>query len=337
MNENNNPEIVQDEEKEIKEETVTEKETETADIEESINETDAEKEEADEIIEVDSGESDETKADEDEETETEQEPKPKKKRRIQTPVIISACLVLAVLIAYFVYTGFFLREPEGVIWATDIPMIDSEGNPVVDEEGNNVTSRYYFEFDKDNVFKSYMGSYEIEGLYNKEKGTESGDTLSVSVSVGIFQAGIPTPYTITGSKILNNQELHISQYDGSEYTLSQSKLDLPPIELPNDFKPDEKLLGEWVAMDMGVEMCRVNFYDNGYMTIKFLDYTSNYSLTYKGSYTIEGNTVNFTFNTSSNSSAAPLDYQFIDDNTIYFIGTYFVRPESIATADQAVQ
>ena len=264
----------------------------------------------------------------------EKEKKPKKKRILQTPVIISICLVLAVLLTYFVYISFFLREPEGVVWTVDIPLIDSEGN--------TIESTYYFEFDNDNNFSAYMGSIEIQGKYNKEKNTDKGNLLTVNSNAVIFEAKTPVEYEVTGSRILNNQELHILGTDENGdkttvFTLKQSKCELPSVELPDNFKADEKLLGEWVAMDMGTEIYRVNFNDNGSMTLKFIDEYSSYIQTYNGSYTIEDGIVNFTFYTTSSNIATPLEYSFINDDTLFFFGAYFVRADSMATVDEAAK
>ncbi len=280
--------------------------------------------------EVASEESDESeRIEEHEEQDSVEEPKKKKKRFLQIPVIISACLVLLVLLSYFVFTSFLLREPEGIVWTGDVPLKDSEGNVVY--------STYYYEFDKNNEFRAYVGSVEIKGNYSKSNDKEAGKIINVGIPAGVFRMMENTQYEITGSRIFNNQEFKIKYSDGTEFTLKQSKLEKPTIELPEGFVPDSKLIGEWVTNDMGSEVYHVNFGDDGLMSYGVVNNTMNYSINYYGSYTIDGETINFTHYTSTKGVAAPLEYYLVDDNTLFFMGQFFVKAESLATADQTAK
>ena len=212
MNENTNPEIIPEEQPEavgepeeiventaeaVEETAQTAEETVEEAVEEAVEETENAVEETVEPVPAETaGEIAEEAA---------EQPK-KKKRLIQIPVIISLCLVVAVLLSYFVFTAFFLREPEGVTWTTEF-----EGVP------------YYFEFDRDGVFKGYVGSVEIESTYAKAKNEDNQNTLTVNTTVCNFYSGYPATYTVTGSRILGNQTLNFSYGEGYDYTLTQSK------------------------------------------------------------------------------------------------------------------
>lgn len=317
MNENTNPEIIPEEQPEavgepeeiventaeaVEETAQTAEETVEEAVEEAVEETENAVEETVEPVPAETaGEIAEEVA---------EQPK-KKKRLIQIPVIISLCLVVAVLLSYFVFTAFFLREPEGVTWTTEF-----EGVP------------YYFEFDRDGVFKGYVGSVEIESTYAKAKNEDNQNTLTVNTTVCNFYSGYPATYTVTGSRILGNQTLNFSYGEGYDYTLTQSKREKVKIELPKDFTPDEKLLGEWVFQYYGYEIYRVNFKDDGSIVLKFVQD----GITYNGTYTVEDGKINFTYYVSD-AVAAPLDYS-IEGETLNFMGAAFVRPDKVATADQ---
>ena len=237
--------------------------------------------------------------------------KKKKKHFIQLPVIISLCLVLLALIGYFTYTLFLLREPEGVLWSTDY---------------DGVT--YYYEFREDGIFKTYVGSVELTGTF--EKAVESSEHyMTVSVDSGDFYGGQQAKYEITGSRVLNNQEMHVTYEDGKDFTLTQAKEKIGPLELPSDFTPDEALVDTWKFSYLGYEYCTVIFNEDGSMSIS---YPQN-GVTYNGTYTIEDGNVNFTYYINENI-VQPLAYS-IDNDTLTFMDMPFVRASSLATANEA--
>lgn len=321
MNENINPEIIPEEQPEAAEkieetvETTAEAAEEAVEaVEETVEETAEETVEetaedtAKAVEEIAENAPAETAGEIAEETAV--QPK-KKKRLIQIPVIISLCLVVAVLLSYFVFTAFFLREPEGVTWTTEL-----DGVP------------YYFDFEPNGVFKGYVGTVEIESTYAKTKNEDNQNTLTVNTTVCNFYSGYPATYTVSGSRILGNQTLSFSYGEGYDYTLTQSKREKVKLELPKDFTPDEKLLGEWVFQYYGYEIYRVNFKDDGSIVLKFVQD----GITYNGTYTVEDGKINFTYYVSD-AVAAPLDYS-IEGDTLNFMGAAFVRPDKVSTADQ---
>lgn len=237
----------------------------------------------------------------------------KKKRMLQIPVIISLCIVVAALLGYFVFTAFFLKEPEGVTWLSEI-----EETP------------YYFEFNNDGTYKAYVGSVEINGTFQKSKSDE-GDTLTVGSNIGNFYASVPATYTISGSRLLGNQTLDCSYGEGYDFTLTQAKREKVDLDLPEDFTPDENLIGSWVFKYYGYDIFRVTFNEDGSMSLEQVQD----GLTYNGIYTISDSTVNFTYYVTENK-VTPIDYA-VDGDSLTFMGYNFVREGSElaeATPDQ---
>ena len=327
MNENTNPEVTNEEAAEA---TAAAEETaqtveETVDVaEETAEAVDETVTEAENEASVDEAVSaDDTAASENtlEETETpesaetvavEEQPK-KKKGFLQIPVIISICIVVAALLGYFIFTAFFLKEPEGVTWMTEM-----DGTP------------YYFEFKNDGVFSAYVGSVEINSTYQKAK-TEDGNTLTVGANVGYFYGNAPATYTITGSRILGNQKLSCSYGEEYSFELSQGKREKAPLDLPKDFTPDKDLLGTWVFKYYGYDIFKVTFNDDGSMALEQVQD----GVKYNGIYTLEDSTVNFTYYVADNQ-VTQLDYK-VDGDSLTFMGYNFVREGSAlaeATPDQ---
>ena len=231
---------------------------------------------------------------------------------IQIPVIISICIVLLALIGYFVFTSFFLRVPQGVTWSKDY-------------DGTT----YYFEFRDNNVFKAYVGSVELTSAY-QNRDYEGENYLIVSADAGDFYSNQAAKYTITGSRILNNQELTIS-YDESDentFTFTQTAGRENPLTLPEGFEPDEDLLGSWSFSYYGYEYCIVTFNADGSMKI---DYTQN-GVTYNGTYTIQDGSVNFTYYVQD-YIAQPIEYK-VEGNKLIFMEMEFTRVTDEATPDE---
>lgn len=327
MNENTNPEVNSTEEElsavieeieavaeaEAVEETVSEAES-VADetIEETVEAESAEENTGDDMSENPSDAVADNAVEEgiEEAVPAAVEEKPKKKRFIQIPVIISACLVVAALLGYFVFTGFFLREPEGVTWSNEI-------------EG----ATYYYEFNNDGTFKAYVGSIEVNSTYEKVKSSD-GNTLTVNTNIGNFYGSASAAYEITGSRLLGNQTLNCSYGEGYDFTLAQvGKKDIA-LELPADFTPDEDLLGSWIFRYYGYDIYKATFNEDGTMALEFVQD----GLKYNGTYTLEGSTLNFTYYVAE-SIATPIEYA-VDGDTLSFMGYSFVREGSDATVDE---
>ncbi len=331
MNENINPEVSAEEvtsDAETIEETVTEAAESAETAAEEISETAAE-----EVLEIAAEENSETAAEENSETvaedtvteaeeaitpaedafETAAEEAPRKKKfPIQIPVIIAACLLIVSLLSYLVFTAFFLKEPEGVTWSSEL-------------DG----ATYYFEFNDDSTFKAYVGSVEITSTYEKVKDAENGNSLTVNTNVCNFYSGAPATYTISGSRLLGNQTLDYSYGEGYDYSLTQAKREKVDLELPKDFVADEALLGEWIFQYYGYDIYKVTFNDDGSMVLEFVQD----GIKYNGTYTIDNGNLNFTYYVSD-SVAAPLEYS-VNGDTLTFLGATFTRPGAEpATPDQ---
>lgn len=250
--------------------------------------------------------------------ESEIEPKPEKKRfPLQKPVIIALCIVLVALLGYLVYTGFLLKEPEGVTWATEI---------------NDVT--YYIEFNSDGTYNGYFGSVEMTGNYTKEKGQQSEaatsdeavNSLALDGEYTYFYPGIPFTYEITGSRLLGNQEIKFSygsDFSFSFYQSSRKKVDL---ELPKDFQPDDALVGTWVLNYADQELTRITFNADGSAKIVSPQVTIN------ATYTLEPGKVNLTYQ-GSQSEVYPSEYE-VNGDTLTFMNAIYTREGSGATVDQ---
>lgn len=237
----------------------------------------------------------------------------KKNMFLQGPVIIACCIVLAALIGFLAYMAFFLKEPENVTWSNEID-----------------DTTYYYEFNTDGTFKGYLGSIEVDGSFQKADG-EDGKTLTVNKTFGSFYQSMPATYSISGSRLFGNQELTCTYSDEYNFTLSQSKREKNLLDLPEDFTPDEELVGSWVFKYMGYEIYKVTFNEDGSMVLEFIQD----GVTYNGIYTIEDTKINFTYY-ANESVAVPLDYS-VDGDNLTFMGYGFVRVGSEAekaTSDQ---
>ncbi len=247
---------------------------------------------------------------------TEDEAKPaKKKPFLQPPIIIACCIVLAAILGFLVYVAFFLKEPENVTWSDEI-------------NGTKV----YLEFKSDGTYTGYFGSVELIGSFQKTKDDEGKNSIAIDQNFGNFIQGMPATYTITGSKILGNQKMTCSYGEDREFTMTQAKRDKSPLELPEDFTPDDNLTGSWVVKYMNYDVIKATFNKDGSMV---LEMNQGATVKYNGIYTIDGSTINFTYYLTD-STVVPLNYT-IDGDYMNFMGYNFVRVGSDAeksTADQ---
>ena len=261
--------------------------------------------------------------------------KAKKKFKLQVPVIISIAIVLATILGYFTFIAFFLREPEGGVFGR---------NFLWTNEVDGIT--YYYEFKDDGTVTIYSGSIEIETRYQKNKDSD-GNHLAFNFTGGsaeaYYKSGLAT-YNITGSRILGNQKL-VGSYEAEEeeeFTLTQTNKRPEPLDLPDEFTADEELTGSWVCeyydFNYGTNVNnKITFNDDGSMKITVVYDGYSTTVTYNGIYTLEDDTVNFTFYVADNEDAQ-IPYAVKGDNLILNKNTVYTREGSDAsqsTADQA--
>lgn len=327
MNENTNPEVNAEETATPAVEEVTQETENTLDTAVVEAETSDEATQDTETVDDTAEETEDTATEEtissdetSEETETDEsdiaeEQSAKKKRFLQIPVIISICIVAAALLGCFIFTAFFLQEPEGVTWSTEV-----DGTP------------YYFEFENDGTLHVYFGTIEMTSTYQKSK-SEDGNTITTGSNIGYFYGSAPATYTISGSRILGNQTLDCVYSEDYQFTLNQATREEIKLDVPEDFTPDEELLGSWTFSYFGYELMRTTFNADGTMTLEQIQN----GITYNGVYTITNSTVNFTFFVSENT-VVPIEYE-VNGDELSFMGYNFVREGSDlanATADQLV-
>ena len=228
-----------------------------------------------------------------EEITTAEESKKKKKPLLQVPVIISLCLVVCSLLAFFAYKLLWITEPEGTTW-------------VWSSETDNVN--WYYEFKEGGVFKAYVGSFEITSSYSKNKSDESKPLLNVSsdipytTSMGCVFFGADLRYTVSGSRLFGNQEMMITYVDdpeAQEFVLKQTNGHGGELELPKDFTENADLTGEWINIYSTEDMKQtISFNKDGSMKLREIyEYADGtYSEICRNcTYTVEDGSINITW------------------------------------------
>ncbi|MBQ6413340.1 MAG: hypothetical protein IJI19_07675 [Ruminococcus sp.] len=323
INENINPEVTEEEIETAATEEVTETVEAVAETEETAEaeavEATEEVQETAEAIETEAAEAvaEAEPAPVAEAEAAQEEAKPSKKKPfLQVPVIIALCLIVATLLGYFVFVGFFLKEPEGVTWSSE-------------QDG----ATYYYEFKNDGTFQANIGSIEINSTYQKTKSAD-GNTITVGTNFGSFYANAPATYTISGSRLFGGQTLNGSYGEGYDFTLTQATKKIMMPDLPESFEANEDLVGTWIFKYMGYDIYKVTFGDKGSMILEFVQD----GIKYNGTYTFDDTTINFTYCVSENV-AVPVDYVIVDKDNLTFMGYNFVREGSAAaeaTPDQQI-
>ncbi len=263
----------------------------------------------------------------------EEEPEAPKKKHpyIQIPVIISLCLVAASLLAFFAYKIFWIAEPEGVTW-------------VWSSETDNVN--WYFEFQDENVFKAYIGSFEITANYTKDKSDSDVNKLLVSAdvpyaqSVGCIFFGAEINYKISGSRVAGSQEMVITYPDdpeGQEFVLTQTEKSESGLALPEDFTADEELTGEWVNIYSTDDAKQtIIFNDDGSMILSeaYEFANGNYTEIRRNcTYTVENNELNITW--IAEDTVVHQSEYVIKDGILTLDGASYYRADrDTATPDQ---
>ena len=231
----------------------------------------------------------------------------KKKIHLQIPIIISSCILIGAILGFLIFNLFFLHSPLGT-WS-----ITTE---------DDIT--YYYTFEKDNSLRMTIGSIDYVGKYALAE-ADGKKTVNIDQYYGAFSGQYE--YSITGSKILGNQEFHLTNGD-QEYTLTRAKIPNNVLTVSEDFKEDKNLTGEWVHVfeDYGGLTYKFIFNKDGTMQINQYD-----TYIYNCTYTCDGSNIECTFY-SLEPVTENIEYS-CDGKTLKIMGIECTRAGE-STADQ---
>lgn len=241
--------------------------------------TDEIKESADENADV-SVESEETPAD--------VQPK-KKKRLIQVPVIIAIVIVAVAVLTLLVYKGFFDKSIVGT-WSTPLETQADTATP--DEASADEASKpkQYYIFESNGKLSVKVGT--IAYVYDYVTSvSEEGETL-LTVSFNGSQSEFT--YAVEGN-MFTGKNLTLKSAYGSEIKLSSDSFKEPELKPAEDFKPNDKITGEW-SYDSGFSQMSYTFNDDGTVQINQMD-----MIIVDGVYSYTDNNIEITYYTDTES------------------------------------
>lgn len=231
----------------------------------------------------------------------------KKKSALQVPIIIALCIVIGALLGFGIYYGFFAHTVNGT-WECKVPknelLYDSTA-----EESEDAYDTFYYTFKDDGVVTMTMGTIDFNGEYS----VTSNEDGTQTIMIGQYYGTISGEYTMTisGSRLFGNQVMKLVAADGTEVELNQSSVPKDILKKADDFKADEKLIGEWeyVFEDYGISYKFV-FNADGTMQINQYD-----AFIYNCVYTTDGSVIECTFYTTEEQTEE-IEYSFDGDSLI---------------------
>ncbi len=183
------------------------------------------------------------------------------KVKIQTPIMIAACILVVAVLGFFCFKLFFSNSLVGT-W-----VIKTDASADEAEENNDAV--IYYTFNEDNTASLNVGSMEVRGnwWYADENGAttdQATDTITISISYffnGTFQ------YELNGNAF-TGRNLTLKSGEDSSYDFESRNLTDPGLKPDEDFKVDEKLVGEWQNEETKISYtfnadgsCRINEMD----------------------------------------------------------------------------
>ena len=154
---------------------------------------------------------------------------PAKKKTIQTPIIIAGVIVLAFIVAFFVFTSFFNSSIVGT-WV----LVEDSNGATYDEAGDGIT---YYTLDKDGNITVSVGTITQKSTYT----TTSENGTDYVNSTNVFSGS----YTISGN-IFTGRTFKLT-VEGVEkpYIFKSATVKKPELKVPDTFKKSDKLTGNW--------------------------------------------------------------------------------------------
>ncbi len=199
-----------------------------------------------------------------------------KKVKVQKPIIIAACVLIAALIAAGVYFLFFNNSVVGT-WVIDESASTSDEASKTKAEEN---IRYYT-FNDDGTASIKLGTIEIFGTWNyTDTSSSSADEKTDKIDIEILPI-------IKGTFEF---ELKGNAFSGRVFTLTsnQSSIDFksaskvePDLKVSAKFKADKNVTGKWKNKDYNLIY---DFKDDGTCHL-----SNNDRITTTGTYTVDSN------------------------------------------------
>lgn len=240
---------------------------------------------------------------------------PAKKKTIQTPIIIAGVIVLAFIVAFFVFTSFFNSSIVGT-WV----LVEDSNGATYDEAGNGVT---YYTLDKDGTITVSVGTITQKSTYT----TTSENGTDYVNSTNVFSGS----YTISGN-IFTGRTFKLT-VDGVEkpYIFKSATVKKPELKVPDTFKKSDKLTGNWNIPSYDITY---TFNADGTFIADMYDG----SITYEGVYTYDNEKITVTYYADSETTI-DIPYAFDGNDTLVMNGMGYYRMNDdgslVATPDQA--
>ncbi|MCH5297624.1 MAG: hypothetical protein J1E85_08135 [Ruminococcus sp.] len=236
----------------------------------------------------------------------------KKKHFIQVPIIISFIIVVGVALGFLVFKCFFNTSIIGT-WAIEDP---TESETTADEAS---TVKTYYVFEDDGVLSLSYGTMKYVGSY-----TLSGNEVTMEINSANLYATFE--FSVTGN-VFTGRTLTFedSTYD-TEYTFHSTSIKAPKLKVDEDFKPNDKLTGEWNYYD-GIYDFVYKFNSNGTVSI-----SQNNMLFVDGVYSCTDNIITIRYYADSEQT---MEFEYeVDDDSLIINGLQYLRVGS-ASADEA--
>ncbi len=199
--------------------------------------------------------------------------KTKKKSLIQLPIIISAVILVLVALGFLTFKCFFDTSIVGT-WTVNTTATPDEATTGEEEEA---VSYYIFESDK--TAKIALGTMRMEGTYSVTTDAETG-TRTVKIDIPSALQG-DFEFEVSGNSFTGRKLVLTSSYYGQSIEFKSTSMTVPEMKVDKDFKPNDKLTGEWVYND-GYYNMKYTLNNDGTATVNqadviFADGTYTYS------------------------------------------------------------
>lgn len=241
----------------------------------------------------------------------------KTKKIVQTPIIIAAAILLALILAFACFKVFFNNSVVGT-WTVVTEAAEDGATP---DEVDAVQKEYYT-FEKDGTASITLGTMKVVGTWNYASDDESttdqvGNKINIAISYfvnGTFDIELEGN-AITGRTMTFSNEY--MQTPVKFESTSIPKNDLKPDE---NFKPDEKITGTWKNSDQGQVF---TFNADGTCTLNQMD-----SMIVDGVYTVDAKTNTITMKylrPDESEMAIDFDASSEDNSKITLLGLEYER------------
>ncbi len=167
----------------------------------------------------------------------------KTRKKVQTPIIIAAAILLAAILAFACFKVFFNNSVVGT-WTV---VMDNEAQSGATADETDAASKEYYTFEKDGTASITLGTMKVVGTWsyaNDDESTTDQAGNKINIAISYFVNGT-FDIELEGNAITGRTMTFKNEYMQTPVKFESTSIPKNDLKPDENFKPNDKITGTW--------------------------------------------------------------------------------------------